>query len=208
MIDCIPHIEEIGYYETVIESIDELIVLAEQLGQILPSRKNSVSKVDYLSVTNARSDMSLSAKYFDRDFPFHTDGAYLITPPRYVILRAEGDFYNCPTILCKIVFSTNALTTMQKDVWLVNGGRGKFYSSIYSARRSDYILRYDKDCMRPVLEKNNSAELMQNLLSAAPKIYLHWKKNSTVIIDNWKLLHARSDASHVPDRTLQRVWVI
>jgi len=196
---------EIGYCCLTIESEKDLIELACKLGKIQYSRKNSSQYIDLLTVNQKATQRGLSSKYKDGEFPFHTDGAYLLTPPNYVVLRCEQEINSCPTILSLIDLNDNDLLTLKRDVWLVNGGRGKFYSSILSNTNNKNIIRYDEDCMRPITSIR-SKDLIHRLISDSKKVEINWRRNLTVVIDNWRILHKRSDAKNSEERVLQRIW--
>lgn len=206
MID-LTDLEKNGYCILQIESSQSLLALGRSLGELVPSRRNSTNLIDILTVTTNRSDKSLSAKYTHYSFPFHTDGAYLLHPPRYIILRSEAQIIGCPTYLCSLPLDDDNAKVLKRDVWLVNGGRGKFYTAILSESQASVLLRYDTDCMRPAISVNNSVNLIATLINEATPIQIDWKKHQTLIIDNWKLLHARADATQHLNRTLQRIWI-
>lgn len=192
------------------ENLEDLIKISRKIGDIIPSRKNSTALYDNLTVKTKEEShqKSLSAKYGEEDFPFHTDGAYLQTPPRYVILRSPRDIENCPTKLCVLHFSEFEIKKLMKDVLLVNGGRGRFYSTILEKINEDMRIRFDIDCMRPALtEFASSIKLMNKIIEGAGTEEIDWKKNQCLIFDNWKLVHSRANATNKFDRVLERIWI-
>jgi hypothetical protein len=128
----------------------------------------------------------------------------MINPPRYTILRSEDKFEDCPTLICQLNYNDEEISTLQRDVWLVNGGRGKFFASILDDKKK---LRFDKDCMRPANVTNKSNEVIQNLINQKEFIKIYWESNLTLIIDNWRVLHSRGDATNNKNRMLQRIWI-
>lgn len=193
-----------------IKSSEELLSIAESFGKVIPSRKSSLNLIDTLTIkTHAEANpKSLSAIYGENEFPFHTDGAYLTTPPEFVLLRSRYEIMDCPTIFCKPIFTELQLKKMIKNVWLVNGGQGKFYASMVEKVYGDYRLRYDLACMRPGLRVfNESTEIMESIISNSEKIEINWKANQCIVFNNWKLLHSRADASDSKNRVLERAWI-
>lgn len=192
------------------DNSQELLTVAASIGQVISSRKNSSDLIDTLTI-KSKSDAnpkSLSALYGDKDFPFHTDGAYLAEPPNYVILRSPKNILNCPTLICNPIFTTTGRNDLKKNVWLVNGGRGKFYTSIIEDNNSDYRIRFDLACMRPALDDfKSSADIMTSAISSSYNQEINWKANQCIIFNNWKLLHSRADATKSADRILERVWI-
>ena len=192
------------------DNLEELLTLAKSIGEIIPSRKNSNDLIDTLTIKskNYANPKSLSALYGDKDFPFHTDGAYLTEPPKYVILRSPKQIRNCPTLICKPTFTIDDRNNLMKNVWLVNGGRGKFYTSMLEDYDNDYRIRFDLACMRPALaDFKSSADIMASVISTSDNQEINWNANQCVIFNNWKLLHSRADATNSADRILERVWI-
>ena len=192
------------------ENLDEMLAFAIAIGEIIPSRKNSNDLIDTLTVKSESdaNSKSLSALYGKNDFPFHTDGAYLANPPKYVILRSPNPIQNCPTIICKPNFKTVDANNLRKNVWLVNGGRGKFYTTMIEDIDNDNRIRFDLACMRPALpDFKYSADLMESAIKTSEKQVINWKKNQCIIFNNWKLLHSRADATNSTQRILERIWI-
>lgn len=197
-------LEQNGFCTLLTNNTNELLELGEKLGRLIPSRKNSNVLVDSLIVSTDRDDKSLSAKYKDKTFPFHTDGAYMIEPPRFIILRSENKYEDCPTLICQLKYNDEEITTLQRDVWLVNGGRGKFYASILDDKKT---LRFDENCMRPANQTNKSNAVIQSLINKNEIKKIYWDSNLTLVIANWQVLHSRGDATNNKNRVLQRIWI-
>lgn len=192
------------------DNLGNLLSLAKNIGEVIPSRKNSIDLIDTLTIKSkdAGNPKSLSALYGNKDFPFHTDGAYLTEPPKYVILRSPKQIRNCPTLICNPNFTAVDKKKLMKNVWLVNGGRGKFYSTMLEDNNSDYRIRYDLACMRPALANFKSSEdIMASVILSTNKQEVNWDANRCIIFNNWKLLHSRADATNSEDRILERVWI-
>lgn len=193
-----------------VDNLDDLLSLAKSIGEVIPSRKNSNVLIDTLAIKSKQdaNPKSLSALYGDKDFPFHTDGAYLTEPPKYVILRSPKQIRNCPTLICKPKFTKADKKSLAKNVWLVNGGRGRFYTSLLEENDNDYRLRFDLACMRPALsEFKSSADIMASVIASTTNQEVNWNANQCVIFNNWKLLHSRADAKNSADRILERIWL-
>lgn len=192
------------------DNSDDLLTIAASIGLVIPSRKNSINLIDTLTVKNksTANPKSLSALYGDKDFPFHTDGAYLTEPPKYVILRSPKTILNCPTLICNPNFKSSDRKSLAKNVWLVNGGRGKFYTTMLEEDIDDYRIRFDLACMKPALHDfKSSADIMASAISSSHKEVINWNSNQCIIFNNWKLLHSRADATNSVDRVLDRIWI-
>jgi alpha-ketoglutarate-dependent taurine dioxygenase len=73
------------------------------------------------------------------------------------------------------------------------------------------ILRYDRDCMRPA---NKSFGRSERVIKAASErsaaIAISWAADRLIILDNWRLMHARApkpDNEDLGSRVLERVLV-
>ena len=193
-----------------LDNSDDLLNLAASIGKVIPSRRNSNDLIDTLTIRTKSevNQKSLSSIYGDKNFPFHTDGAYLPEPPKYVILRSPSKIINCPTLICKPAFTVSDKKNLIKNVWLVNGGRGKFYASMIEEENDDYRIRFDLDCMRPALaDFKSSAGIMASVITTSESWEINWNARQCVIFNNWKLIHSRADASDSHDRVMERVWI-
>ena len=194
-----------------------MLRLARSLGIPVPSRRGGpiIDSLKPVVSVNARK-RSLSAVFGLGPFPYHTDSANFQVPPRFVIIRlanrAESDR---PTLFvdgCKIPQSAVERQILARDVWVVNGGRGRFYTSAFndSLIPGLLVIRYDPCCMRPAIQSASRSELLlRSRCSTAPTLVMEWSPNRAVIFDNWRILHARGDAlsSSESSRVLERILV-
>jgi alpha-ketoglutarate-dependent taurine dioxygenase len=197
-------------------SIAEFWPLANDLGTPVPPghRQPLITRLAPIPSDNARP-RSLSARYAQGPFPLHTDAAHWRIPPRYVLLRlAEGSASRRPTLLVdfhKVAVSPAELGILRRHVWLVNGGRGRFLTSIVSDQlvRGRSVVRYDPHCMRPALPSfRTSDSVLKAALTSESPLAVEWEPAATLIIDNWRVLHGRGDAPATEeDRVLERLLV-
>ena len=87
---------------------------------------------------------------------------------------------------------------------------GPFYTSILndSTSSAGEILRFDPCCMRPACARfARSANILSKSLEGGDVYKLKWKAGSGVLIDNWRVLHARAaaEANRESKRVLERV---
>ncbi len=197
--------------ELTIESDKELIELAYSLGQPISSRVNSAI-IDHL-VPIKSSDahqQSLSINFGIGDFPFHTDGAYFKTPPRYIIMRyLKGTPNPTPTILCDLnKLNSDDKENLKNCIWKVKSRNNDFLSTILSDNETFY--RYDKCVMTPVVSKNQNGFYFESLIANLPKKEINWTINKAVIIDNWTNLHTRPKVNEqeINYRMIQRIMVL
>ena len=155
-----------------------------------------------------------SGIYGLNNFPFHTDLAHWPRPPRYLLLRC---LIGCPEVATLLLDGHEIFTSQMRDV---------LTRAIFKPRRpldgkislfrlcepveEDYRFRWDDVFLRPASPVGVIArERMQELLAnASPlKIFLV-NPGDVLLIDNWRMLHARSLVpTHIIDRRIQRVYL-
>jgi L-asparagine oxygenase len=163
--------------------------------QIIPDRKNT-----------------LSGRYGLDAFPFHTDTAFWRVPARYVLLRCVNPGSGCrPTLLNdsrEWNLSDSDTRLLENSVWRTTNS-SSFLCSVIVRNNSQYLLRFDRDCMRPMTRKSLDAYKVIEAKTCQPSaIRVDWHTNDLLIIDNHRLLHARG-AAIAPDldRVLTRVLI-
>lgn len=152
---------------------------------------------------------TLSAVHGEGAFPAHVDGAHRAIPPRLVVIWCAEDDQRRPTILYHwrdIESHVPDAELLYHELFLFRAGRRSFVDSIRSDQRN--FIRYDPGCMAPgtrmakdVLEKVGTA------IEEADRIEISWRAGVGIIIDNWRLLHARSGSYTAGSRVLWRAWL-
>jgi L-asparagine oxygenase len=203
-----------GWAVTQIARTNDLLALAESLGEITPSWSGGpvVDELRPKSESEA-APHSLSGMHGLGAFPYHTDAAHHILPPRFVLLRlASRTPTSRRTLLAPIPgrLPQRDRDVLEHDVWLVDGGRGRFLTSILARPEggADDLIRFDEGCMRPAdREFGAGRETILRLLENRERA-VTWSPTKTLVLDNWRTLHAREDAVTVnEDRVLERVLV-
>lgn len=206
-----------GWLELDVSSSHELVELARSLGTPRPTRLGGPI-IDCLVPTDkrqARPETMSSYLGFDR-FPFHTDGAHFRIPPRFILLRlADGAHSDRPTLVC--AFSDRSLNLeniqiLMRDVWTVRGSYRPFLSPILSdtAVHGHTVLRFDRFCMKPASARTaRSVQILESALERTNRAEVTWAANKALILDNWRVLHARGEGPphHNEGRILERVSV-
>lgn len=145
---------------------------------------------------------SLSAQYGTGAQPLHTDGAHLPDPPDILILACETPS-SVSTKLWRnaTLFAQPVPSFLRHGVFAVLAGRNSFYATAHENRR----FRYDPGCMVPCDKRAREAvEYFETALSDA--VEHHWAEPNTIlVIDNRKVLHARSSAAEEPGRQIKRL---
>ena len=189
--------------------------LADSLGRRVPSWRGG-STIDRLAVVHSvdAPRNSFSFIFGDGGFPFHTDMARTIRPPRYVIMRLASSSVDVrPTLLIdfqQLVLSFDARTALESEIWMVKS-RPSFPSSVVTnVSESLQFLRYDPVCMIPATRRASIAGRdFEKALAATNPIPYHWRPTHALVMDNWRILHARSADRVAQDnsRILERVQV-
>jgi hypothetical protein len=133
------------------------------------------------------STPSLSARYGLGEFPFHSDAAHWPSPPRWVVMWCEVDETRRPT---NLHYWSPLVERACKDTaanFLVRNGRRSFFVDVRKEAR------LDAGCMIP---QNHAAHRMielSSLANAPEPIAIMWEAGMVLILDNKRMLHARSD---------------
>lgn len=205
-----------GWVSTSIKDDDQgFLQLAQSFGHPVPplQGKPLISRLSPVPSSKARPG-TMSSMFGVGGFPMHTDTAHWPTPARYILLRSTGIRSPRPTLLVEHGFlnlddKTQAAT--RHGIWLVRGPHGPFFCSMTFDANGSRGFRYDSCCMVP---QNRSAHYaqqnVQQALSRLNPITISWKPNLAIIIDNWRMLHARGEAPNTDDseRVIERILVV
>jgi alpha-ketoglutarate-dependent taurine dioxygenase len=161
--------------------------------------------------SNDTTHFSLSSEYGLDNFPLHTDGAQYSIPPRYMILRAKTDSETGTTIAnAQLLKKLNLWEIIETTTWIVKADIGNIYTSLFNRHIVEgcEVLRYNKQIMRCLNNKRKS-EQVEDAIQNLPIETINWRKNTTLVIDNWKLLHGREQVKdpNYQNRILERLQI-
>lgn len=163
---------------------------------------------------DVRSPNTYSGRYGYDGFPMHTDLAQHRQPPKYLMLRCVRGYREVLTtlmdgyeIVAGVGSSVLSRTLVQPRrpndgkrallaVWNQHAGRGR--------------LRWDEEYLRAA--SSGGAEGMTRMRAGiqqatAIPVALH-RRGDTLLIDNWRMLHGRSDVpTACRDRLIERVYL-
>ncbi len=178
-----------------VDSTDEHMVLASHFGNPVCDRSGAMlTRLTVKSHEEARPK-SLSALHGQSAFPFHTDTAFWPLPCRVLTLRAvEGDLRRTTRVLdARTLLNGLDHRLIERSCWIVNGGMGAFYANLRDASKAGGLMRLDFGCMKPA---NAAARAISCELSTRTQqfkgIEIAWSAGMVLILDNWRMLHARS----------------
>jgi L-asparagine oxygenase len=131
-------------------------------------------------------------------FPFHTDLAHWRRPPRYVLLRCEVGFEDVPTL---VIDGREVADKAGRDIVsraLVQPRRpirGKLpLLNLMQSVDGNDLIRWDEIFVRPASDngKAGMSAFSRALDACDPKAISLVRRGDTLILDNWRMLHARA----------------
>lgn len=139
--------------------------------------------------------LTLSGRFGFGKFPYHTDGAFERIPPRFIVFNYLP---NVPSAAGTLLLDIHDISTssiecrkcIHYDVYRVTADGGSFYTSI--ARKVHQtarpLYRYNPVIMSP---SNKSTTSFESYLSDYEPKRIKWTPGKIVIVDNWRIIHAR-----------------
>lgn len=143
---------------------------------------------------------TLSSRHGFGAFPFHSDGAHWRQPPRYLVLYCVAPgMARRETLLTFPLdhMGTSEALILKRGLWRVYGVREPFSARILDGIGGKEFLRFDDACMKPVDSACESAEVLRQCIARSPEIRISWEHSKFLIIDNWRVLHARGAAQQI-----------
>lgn len=190
--------------------VSELDRVANLLGTRVRGRAGALEEVLRPRTADDAYPRSLSAHYGLSAFPFHTELSHRPRPCRYLLLgcMAPGS-PSAATLLVDwrtLGFSAKELDLLKSAPILVRTGRRSFYSTMLSPDHT--FLRYDPGCLESVDERGKAAlRVIERRLAAGLPVIHHWRSGDILIIDNWRVLHARGPSEPSSGRRLARILI-
>jgi alpha-ketoglutarate-dependent taurine dioxygenase len=188
---------------------EPLLELARQVGEPIAARDAAPlpERLIPRDIDDAKPN-SLSSRYGFGAFPFHTDAAHHVEPPRILLMRSVGASVDVATHLVDLHGAVGpCLSSLRGGTWIVNAGRTRFYAPVVGRRGRKPAVRFDPGCMRAVSPRAHEVErLLESVLATAGATPISWRRGKALIVDNWRCLHGRPPASD-RERVLERVLV-
>lgn len=147
-------------------------------------------------------------------FPFHTDLAHWRYPPRYLVLRCVVGFEDVPTLLLDGDEIASAIGRPLLSRSLVRprrpvDGRLPLYRLLQPSDQRD-VLRWDQVFIQPASEVGRTGvEKFRACIDALAPIHVALSRpGDTLVIDNWRMLHARAAVGpEHQSRTIERTYL-
>lgn len=147
-------------------------------------------------------------------FPFHTDLAHWRVPPRYLLLRCVAGYADIPTLLLdgEALFDAVTLDILTRAVFKprrpVNGSL--MLLRLCEPKAEGICFRWDEVFLRSASPVGDLASslILENIRRTEPLQIALVGAGDTLLIDNWRMLHARSPIPlEREDRKIQRIYL-
>lgn len=147
-------------------------------------------------------------------FPFHTDLAHWRTPPRYLLLRCVIGYADVPTLLLdgKSFFDSVTLDILTRAIFKPRRPRNGTLELLRLCEPTSdgYCFRWDEMFLKPASKIGDlaSQRIKEQLDKCEPLRIALAQVGDTLLIDNWRMLHARSPIpAEREDRKIQRIYL-
>jgi len=147
-------------------------------------------------------------------FPFHTDLAHWRIPPRYLLLRCATGYADVPTLLVdgRTLIEAVTLDLLTRAIFKPRRPRDGALALLRLCQPVDdgHCLRWDEMFIKPASKIGDNADLrVRNWLAQCKPLSIELARaGDMLIIDNWRMLHARSlIPAGRENRKIQRVYL-
>jgi alpha-ketoglutarate-dependent taurine dioxygenase len=189
---------------------NELVEICKNIGEIIPDSNGHLIKKLKPNSGIGKTKGTFSNRFGFGQFPLHTDTAFWATPVRYILLSS------IQKSICPTYFVSKTSLFSQLDFERINEVEGaifkikipnkQFYSSLLFREKDVEGLKYDPACMIAANKKaKHFVDKLENTKIEMEKI--NWTGNKAVIMDNWRVLHARGIAISDEERELSRIYI-
>ena len=144
---------------------------------------------------------SLSFQHGLGRFPFHSDAAHWLKPPRWVIMWCEESEGERPTELLPWNLLRQTTPDRTPATFLVRNGRRSFFADVGD------IARLDGGCM--IAQNPNAVALLRCATASSTLRHVFpvvWKPGLVLVIDNHAVLHSRGIAPKTEGPERRILW--
>ncbi|MFG1359182.1 Fe(II)-2OG oxygenase family protein [Xanthobacter pseudotagetidis] len=191
---------------------DSIVEIAERFGKPLVPWENGL--IQTLVPRTKAAPNSYSGIYGLDRFPFHSDLAHWRTPPRYLLLRCITGFADVPTLMIDghDLIDAVSLDVLGRAIFKPRRPREGSVSLLRLCEPVDDVVRvrWDEVFLKPASRIGEVANLrVREWLSICTPIALSLAEtHDTLLIDNWRMLHARSPIlAGRETRAIERVYL-
>jgi L-asparagine oxygenase len=196
-----------------LRSLEQVLEIARSLGVITWDERHPVPyrRIRPQSVKSATPN-TLSSRYGEGRFPFHTDAAHWRVPPTFVLLYCEspGAGGRPTELIDTSSWQLNPKTriALTSGVWRA-AHKSPHLCSVAEESEGMLHFRYDSACMTPLGSVScRLKEEIERQIQTSSVTRLSWSPGTLLVMNNQRILHARGGASvNDEGRTLLRVLV-
>ncbi|MDP3896758.1 MAG: TauD/TfdA family dioxygenase [Mesorhizobium sp.] len=193
-------------------SNDSIVEIAEHFGKPLVPWEDGL--VQTLVPRTEAAPNSYSGIYGLGHFPFHSDLAHWRTPPRYLLLRCITGYADVPTLMIDGHDLIDAVTLdiLSRAIFKPRRPRDGSVSLIRLCEPMDDVVRvrWDEVFLKPASRIGEVADVRVRewLSTRTPTAVSLAKPHDILLIDNWRMLHARSQILPGREsRMIERVYL-
>ena len=186
----------------------KVIAIAGTLGTITALRRHHAIEVLRPRTQSQARPGSMSAVFGSGVQPWHMDMSHRPSPARFILLSCmDPGERPCATELLDWhqLLSSEQLALADEAPVLVRCGRASFYTTMLDSQHR--FLRHDPTCITALTDAGRAVQA-QIIAASECAHTIHWQRGRTLIFDNWRFLHRRTDASHSPSRALLRITIM
>ena len=134
-------------------------------------------------------------------FPWHTDGAISLNPPRWMMLECLVAETSTSTEL--LLPDENALSLLRKVVLKMTDqiGRSRFLPAAVPLGKGRFRLRWD-----PRVGVPGDPGIIDSIESRGASNTMDWQEEAVLVVDNYRILHRRPAVRHDAKRILRRTY--
>lgn len=206
---CAPSAKHSAWTTHIMESYLWDTTLANALGTVTATRGHrAIDELRPKTQCEARPG-SMSAAFGLGAQPWHMDMAHRPSPARFILLSCiEPSDQSCATELLdwQQALGEEDLATARREPILVRSGRASFYTTMLDEDRR--FLRQDPTCISGLSDRGRMLQVKINETTFEPNCRIRWQAGSTLVFDNWRFLHRRTDATHSKSRILLRASIM
>ncbi|MBX7227025.1 MAG: TauD/TfdA family dioxygenase [Chitinophagales bacterium] len=189
-----------------------LTLLANELGDIIAD--DNGNKIQHLrpKLTGQGIKDTFSYKYGLDEFPYHTDTAFWAKPAKLILMTTELPS-SCNTLLIDIKGFLNSLTeselvVFQNSVFTLKTPSQIKFVSVLQREKEDFIFRYDPNIMTPFNSNAKKCDdIIKEYIEDSKAIEIQWTGKNILVLNNWRMVHKRSECKNEPKRILKRIYI-
>lgn len=195
-------LEELGW--AALHRNDAKVAVRDAVAFLSPERIEC--RTIYAQEQTQANQQSLSGHHGLANLPFHTDNASSSNPPRFVVLAAPVTRPAQTLLFNPLRADGFNRSVAQRALFKVQSSTGQTYCRLLSGSKGAETLRYNADVMLPVNEEAH--EIQRWLLTAINgPVVVDWQRTRLVIVNNRRILHARSSTIRARRSYVHRISV-